>query len=113
MSMTEQEKAQLRAQLDQMVRSFVAKLPSRCEELDAYLEELRDGGTEIRDSIEEFAHSMAGAAGVFGFPRLARQAQIVERLIRDGKDNTEVATAADELLRLLESPPERETKPTS
>lgn len=108
--MTEQEKAQLRAQLDQMVRGFVDKLPSRVEELDAYLEELRDGGTEIRDSIEEFAHSMAGSAGVFGFPVIARQAQIVERLLRDGKGNDQVANEADKLLELLESPPAREAK---
>jgi len=106
--MTETEKAQLRAALDQMVRSFLAKLPERVEELDAYLEELRTGSTEIRESIEAFAHSMAGSAGVFGFPQIARQAQLVERAIREGKDNNTILPDAESLLGLLEQPPERQ-----
>jgi HPt (histidine-containing phosphotransfer) domain-containing protein len=110
MPMTEQERAQLRAQLDQMVRAFLAKLPSRIEELQAYLEELREGGTEIRESIEEFAHSMAGSAGVFGFLDIARQAQVVESGLRAGETNDAIAPAVEGLLHLLEQPPARQSQ---
>ena len=106
--MTEREKAQLRIALDQMVQSFLAKLPERAEELDAYLEELRTGGSEIRASIEALAHSMAGSAGVFGFPVISHQAQLVERAIREGNDTATIVADIEKLLAMLEQPPARD-----
>lgn len=62
---------------------FTARLPERMTEMDSAFRAARDAGF-TGDALRTFhrlAHSLAGAGGTFGFPRVSEAARDLERLL--------------------------------
>ncbi len=55
-----------------------------------------------RERAAEIAHHLAGAAGIFGQPRLGEQALILEEAIDRGADDAAIAPLVDDLLAALD-----------
>ncbi len=64
---------------------FSAQLPQRLADIDHHWQMCRAGGDS--EELYRLVHSLAGAAGTFGFHRLGEQARALEQLIIQNKEN--------------------------
>lgn len=80
---------------------FSKLLPQRIADIQNQWEECTEGGdaSELFRSI----HSLAGAAGTFGFHRLGEQARTLERLMLENRDALNGTEKIPAIVRLLEN----------
>jgi chemotaxis protein histidine kinase CheA len=73
--------AEIEDRLRKLKESFRRDLPRRCGEIDAAWRRLRDqgAGIEAAAAAHRQAHSLAGAAGTFGFPEIGALATALEQ----------------------------------
>lgn len=63
---------------------FVERLPARLDEFAAAFAAIPEAGGEVpRAHMARLAHSLAGAAGTFGFEALAAAARRLDTCLRD------------------------------
>lgn len=63
---------------------FIERLPARVDELtSAFAAFSEDGGEEARAHMARLAHSLAGAAGTFGYDAMAAAARRLDVCLRD------------------------------
>jgi PAS domain S-box-containing protein len=77
-----------------LLKGFVDGLSERIERIERALE------AHDVDSLIQLAHALHGAAGLYGYERLAKTALDLEKQARDGAALTRVETLARELLDL-------------
>jgi len=71
----------MQGQVDLMGKVFLGRLPVRFEKMHAALAECRAGAADPKASLAELhrlLHSLAGAAGTFGFAGLGQRARQIE-----------------------------------
>ncbi len=79
---------------NKLLKGFVDGLSERIERIEAALD------AHDVDSLMQAAHALHGAAGLYGYQRLAKLAFNVEEQAREGAALAEVETSAKELLGL-------------
>lgn len=71
----------MQGQVDLMGKVFVGRLPVRFEKMHAALAQCRSGAADPQAGLTELhrlLHSLAGAAGTFGFEGLGQRAKQLE-----------------------------------
>jgi len=79
------------AKMEALKRGFAEGLPGRLAEISRLWEEaLREGADPaVRSHLHRQVHSLAGAAGTFGFPALSAAARSLEYLLADWAESGE------------------------
>jgi PAS domain S-box-containing protein len=77
-----------------MLAKFVRRLPERFAKIDRSLR------SEDRTTLKQAAHSLAGAAGLFGFEQISHSARMLEEQAQRQAGFEQLAAAAHELRRL-------------
>lgn len=77
--------ADFAAKMEALKRSFAQGLPERLAEIDRLWEAALGEGADpaVRSHLHRMVHSLAGAAGTFGFPALSAAARSLEYLLGD------------------------------
>ncbi|RWA70659.1 MAG: histidine phosphotransferase [Mesorhizobium sp.] len=77
---------------------------ARCTDQLAELKAVREGGPlpGSSDSLVKLAHSLAGAAGTFGFAEISARASVLETLLVEQADGGSVRAALDTLIAEIE-----------
>jgi len=80
---------------------FLARCADQLAELKAIA---RQGGSSSGsdDPLVKLAHSLAGAAGTFGFPEISARASALETLLVEQADDGAARTALDALIAEIE-----------
>lgn len=83
--------ADFAAKMEALKRGFAEGIPGRLEEIGRLWEEaLREGADPaVRSHLHRQVHSLAGAAGTFGFPALSAAARSLEFLLGDWVESKE------------------------
>ncbi len=81
----------LAAQLEALRRQFASGLPTRLDRIDAALAACRNDGASPTavSALVTALHSLGGAAGIFGFDELGRQAREAERQLMQWNEGRE------------------------
>ena len=79
---------------NKLLKGFVDGLSERIERIESAME------SHDIDSLIQTAHALHGAAGLYGYERLAKLALDLEEQARDGATLAEVEALARELLNL-------------
>ncbi len=76
--------AELLAKLQVMQAQYAARLPDKLQAIDAALQACRDQPEEAQhvETLHRLLHTMAGAAGTFGFDGLGLQAREFEQQVK-------------------------------
>ncbi|EHH09629.1 Hpt domain-containing protein [Mesorhizobium amorphae] len=76
---------------------------ARCADQLAELKAAREGAPlPGNDPLIRLAHSLAGAAGTFGFPEISARASALETLLVDQEDASAIGAALDALIAEIE-----------
>ncbi|WP_246800793.1 Hpt domain-containing protein [Mesorhizobium amorphae] len=77
---------------------------ARCADQLAELKAAREGGSlpGSDDPLVKLAHSLAGAAGTFGFPEISARASALETLLVEQAEAGAAAAALDALIAEIE-----------
>lgn len=92
----------------QPLGSGILDTVTMAELLDAFTKELSHRAEKITDALQlgdfdalkHFSHQLNGAAGIYGFPQIARAASRVHQCVEDGSDAEQLQSAVDELVDL-------------
>lgn len=84
----------LAAQLEALRRQFASGLPTRLDRIDAALAACRNDASSptAKSALVTALHSLGGAAGIFGFDELGKQARQAEQQVMqwdEGRCTTE------------------------
>jgi periplasmic divalent cation tolerance protein len=93
---SEDAAADAEAQLSELRDSFRPRLAERVGEIEAAWEALRSasapsGVLDLRRRLHRLAHSLAGAAGTFGFPAVGDAARTLERRLQPVESTSRLA----------------------
>ena len=67
-----------------------------------YYRLLRSRSTEVRDDLQMYLHRLAGSAGMYGFPEISEQANMIEsKLIDQSQKIDELAPEIERLVLCL------------
>lgn len=103
--------------IDDLIRNFEAELPQRLAELQAAWPGVGAGKPDALTTILRIAHSLAGAAGSFGYSEIASTAAAVEEAVRTLADPATDVAGRERLHQRLNhlgtqlAQPRRTTKP--
>lgn len=75
---------------------------ARCADQLVELRAAREAPLPGNDSLIRLAHSLAGAAGTFGFPEISARASALETLLVEQADGGAVGAALDALIAEIE-----------
>ncbi|RWF25640.1 MAG: histidine phosphotransferase [Mesorhizobium sp.] len=75
---------------------------ARCADQLAELKAAREAPLPGNDPLIRLAHSLAGAAGTFGFPEISAKASALEMLLTEQADGGAVGAALDALIAEVE-----------
>ncbi|WP_244672835.1 Hpt domain-containing protein [Mesorhizobium sp. 131-2-1] len=75
---------------------------ARCADQLAELKAAREAPLPGNDPLIRLAHSLAGAAGTFGFPQISARASALETLLVEQADGGAIGAALDALIAEIE-----------
>ncbi len=85
-----------RAQVDKLADSFLRRASSDVDRLRKLIERARLGDQSAYGEAERVAHSLHGAAAMFGFPEVSASGGVIEHLVESARTRTSCAGSFDD-----------------